>query len=78
MMDDEDDSKFSRLLKAELGHLQLASYSPPESYISDSVATSTEMELIGSSSFQIRNGFVYPFGDGDTKERHVTVGELFK
>lgn len=60
MMDDEDDSKFSRLLKAESGTLQLASFNPTESYISDGIVSSTEMELIGSSSFYIKNGYVYP------------------
>jgi hypothetical protein len=63
MIDDEDDSKFSRSLKAELNHLQLSNWTPSISYISDGVATSTEMEVIGSSSFHIRNGYVYPFGE---------------
>lgn len=68
MMDDEDESKFSRLLKSELGHLQLNSWTPTESYISDGIIASTEMELIGSSSFQIKNGFIYPFSERNRRQ----------
>lgn len=63
MMDDDDDSKFSRSLKADLNQLHWSAWNPSLTYVSDAVATSTEMELIGSSSFHIRNGFVYPFGE---------------
>ena len=61
MMDNEDESKFSRLLKSDLGHLQLqTSWTPTESYLSEGTDISTEMELIGSSSFQMKNGYIYP------------------
>lgn len=59
MMDDEDDSKFSRLLQSEVGDLHPTNFnSNLISIMRDGVQP--EMELIGSTSFHIKNGFIYP------------------
>lgn len=65
MLDDEDDSKFSRLRLSESGILQPASFNANLSMIRDSVGgggaglLKPELEVLGSSSFHIRNGHVY-------------------
>lgn len=58
MMDDEDDSKFSRLLKSESGTPDPNSFTSNVSIVVDG-SPSTEMELIGSTSFHIKNGHIY-------------------
>ena len=79
MMDDEDDSKFSKLIKSDSGQLQLVapSWSPPDTPASYpfgrghnefSLSGSNEMELIGSSSFQLRNGYIYSSLFGNTSD----------
>lgn len=60
MMDDEDDSKFSRLLQADYGHLQPGSFASNVSFIRRQDETiSNTTELIGSTSFHIKNGYLY-------------------
>lgn len=67
MMDDEDDSKFSRSLRVAESLFLIPNPTQSISFVSDgAAATSTEMELLGSSSFHIRNGQVYPFGNLET------------
>lgn len=58
MLDDEDDSKFSRLLQTDSNSLQSSSFTSNVSLITDGTSTS-DMELIGSTSFHIRNGYIY-------------------
>lgn len=59
MMDDEDDSKFSRLLKSDSDALQSASLTPTLLVVEDGHPVTTELELIGGSSFHIKDGYVF-------------------
>lgn len=59
MMDDEDDSKFSRLLQAEYGHLQPASFTSNVSAIGQDGTLANSTEIIGSTSFHIKDGYLY-------------------
>lgn len=70
MMDDEDDSKFSRLLQSGLE--QPASFITNMSVIVDGPKPSTEMELIGSTSFHIRNGFIYLHNNNSGESSSLT------
>lgn len=61
IMDDEDDSKFSRLLQSETGLIQPASFSSNMSIIGNgsSPLASSEMILLGSTGFHIKDGHIY-------------------
>ena len=66
-MDDEDDSKFSKLIRPESEHafhLVVPSWIPTESHRWDSVGAmgagnNEDRELIGSSNYQIKNGYLF-------------------
>lgn len=59
MMDDEDDSKFSRLIQSETGHLPEISFTSNVSAIGQDGTIVNSAELIGSTSFHIKDGYLF-------------------